>query len=606
MRNKSLKPQSTFKKLALAFLVIGVLPLIIVCIIFMRSYEGTAHRTIESNMQEASYFAHSKVYTLIENIDNSMELLYDYSNGSYDTLWAILESETLSENEKQNYVGTMLERLLQTDSSISAAHFVCSDGTSYSRFYSQQKALRVTPTFRHQLTPSQREDLRQFYIFPTANEGNWCIGSHDEVLSFARSYMDTRSLHAVDSVSLGTLYIDLRTDALDELLSSLHLGEGGNVAIIDGHSGKAVYLLHKDIEQPVLCELSPQGGQIEDGSVVLHYQPIGNTAYFLAVSFDQNELNSIHTANRTYLALILVFAVVLILTVSLLFSGRISTPARQLQRAMEEVRSGKLDTRVDIRSGDEMEYLGEGFNQMVENLSNTVEEVYMAQILQRDAELNALKMQIQPHYLYNTLDMIRMSALDSGDQRTARLIESLSRQMRHMMGNHRERVTLRQELDSLQEYGYIMSVRSEGKIQLRIEVADSDLGLYVPKLLLQPFVENAVKHGLKEKRGGGTILIDTARIGEVLQIMIFNDGLPIDSERLGHIRQFLETAPIGAQDEAGIVSVGMKNTYDRIKINCGSEYGFTLDSDENIGVVVTIRLPVWREEEPHAESTAGR
>ncbi len=605
MQNKSLKPQSTFQKLALAFLVIGVLPLIIVCIIFMRSYESTAHRTIESNMQEASYFAHSKVYALMENIDSSMELLYDYSSGPYDTLWAILESETLSENEKQNYVGTMLERLLQTDSSVSAAHFVCPDGTTYSRFYSQQKALRTTPTTHHRLNADQQQDLRQLYILPAANEGDWCSGSSDQVLSFARSYMDTRSLHTVDSVSLGTLYIDLRTDALDELLSSMHLGKGGNIAIIEGQSGKTVYRLHDGIEQPLLQELSPQGGRIEEGSVSLHYQPIGSTSYFLVVSFDQNELNSIHTDNHTYLALILVFAVVLTLTLSILFSGRISTPARQLKRAMEEVRGGNLSTRVNIRSGDEMEYLGEGFNQMVENLSNTVKEVYMAQILQRDAELNALKMQIQPHYLYNTLDMIRMSALDNNDHRTARLIESLSRQMRHVMGNHNKRVTLRQELDITQEYGYLMSIRSEGQIRIRIEVADSDLGLYVPTLLLQPFVENAVKHGLKEKRGGGTILIDAARMEDVLQVMIFNDGLPIDTERLSHIRRFLENSPIGAQDEAGIVSVGMKNTYDRIKINCGSEYGFTIDSDENMGVVVTIRLPIWREEDPHVESIVG-
>ena len=605
MQNKSLKPQSTFQKLALAFLVIGVLPLIIVCIIFMRSYEGTAHRTIESNMQEATYFAHSKVYALMESIDNSMEILYDYSSGPYDTLWAILESDTLSDSEKQNYVGAMLERLLQTDPAISAAHFVCPDGTTYSRFYSQQKALRSAPTARHQLTPVQQEDLRQFYILGAANEEQWCSGSHDQVLSFARSYMDTRSLYAVDSVSLGTLYIDLRTDALEELLSSMHLGKNGNISIVERHSGEIVYQLHEDIAQPALDGLSLQGGRIDDDGVSLHYQPIGNTFYFLAVSFDQNELNSIHTANRTYLALILVIAVVLILTLSILFSGRISTPARQLKRAMEEVRSGNLDTRVDIHSGDEMEYLGDGFNQMVENLSNTVEEVYMAQILQRDAELNALKMQIQPHYLYNTLDMIRMSALDNGDQRTSRLIESLSRQMRHMMSNHNKRATLRQELDITQEYGYLMSIRSEGQIRIRIEVADSDLGLYVPTLLLQPFVENAVKHGLKEKKGGGTILIDVARMQDVLQVMIFNDGLPIDAERLAHIRRFLETSPIGAQDEAGIVSVGMKNTYDRIKINCGSEYGFTIDSDENMGVVVTIRLPVWREEDPHVESTAG-
>lgn len=193
-----------------------------------------------------------------------------------------------------------------------------------------------------------------------------------------------------------------------------------------------------------------------------------------------------------------------------------------------------------------------------------------------------------------------MSALDQNDIRTARLIESLSRQLRYIMGTHQDRVTLRQELDNLQEYSILMSTRSEGRIKIRMEVADHDLNLYVPKLLLQPFVENAVKHGLKNKPEGGTILIEAIRLHDALQIMIFNDGIPIGTDRLEHIRTFLETSPLGARDETGVVSVGMKNTYDRIKLNCGREYGFTLDSDTHTGAVVTIRLPVWEEEVNHA------
>ena len=605
MLHKFPRPQSTFQKLSLAFLGIGVLPMIIVCLIFMRSYESTATRTIESNMQEATYFAHSKVGGLIESIDTSMNGLYDFSVGSYQSLWEILEDDTLGENEKQNYVGILLERLLQTDPAISAAHFVCPDGTTYSRFYSQQKSLRNTPTLRHQLPQDDHSDLRQLFILPAANESAWCSGSSDQVLTLSRNYMDTRSLYSVDSTALGTLYIDLRTEALDELLSSLQLGETGNVLLADHLSGQALYQLH-DGNMPPLEALTAEGGHFSNDDHTVYAASLGSTAYSLILSFDRNELYSVHTSNHTYLVLLLFFAVALTLTTALFFSGRISTPARQLTRAMEQVQGGDLTTQVDIRSGDEMEYLGEGFNRMVKDLRNTVEEVYMAQILQRDAELNALRVQIQPHYLYNTLDMIRMSALDSNDQQTARLIESLSRQMRHMLGSHKERVTLRQELDMLQEYGYLMSIRSEGRIQIRIEVADSDLDLYVPKLLLQPFVENAVKHGLKSKAEGGTILIETVRLPQHLQIMIFNDGLPIDAQRLSHIRHFLETAPIGGQDKSGIVSVGMKNTYDRIKINCGSEYGFTLDSDENIGVVVTIRLPIWREEDANVEGTSGR
>jgi len=600
------KPQSTFQKLSLAFLFIGVLPLILVCIIFMRSYENNVRYTIDSNMEEANYFAQSKCSQLVESIDYSMGLLYDFSNETYGTLWEILENDNLNANEKQMYIGLMLDELLKADPAVSAAHFVASDGTTYSRFYSQQKSLRAVPSLRHQLPANAANAPRQLYILPVENEAQWCNGSNDQVLTLARNYMDVRSLHAISSVSLGTLYVDLRTDELDSLLSSLQLGERGNIYIVDSNSKQVLYQLHsKDTE--LLSGTSDRDiSSFSDSDYTVYSQPIGDSNYQLMVCFDRQELYSISTANRTYLILLLTIVVVLILILSILFSGRISTPARQLKRAMEEVRSGNLDARVEIHSGDEMEYLGDSFNQMVETLGNTIEEVYVAQICQRDAELNALKMQIQPHYLYNTLDMIRMSALSQNDAETARLIESLSRQLRYMMGTHQDKVTLRQELDNLQEYSILMSTRSEGRIRIRMEAADCDLGLYIPKLLLQPFVENAVKHGLKDKPDGGTILIEAIRLPDTLQIMIFNDGKPIEPERLNHIRTFLETSPLGAKDEGGIVSIGMKNTYDRIKINCGNEYGFTIDSDETAGVVVTIRLPIWKEEKGYEEGPSGR
>lgn len=599
------KPQSTFQKLCLAFLLLGVLPMILVCLLFMRRYEGNAQATTKGNMEEANYFAQSKVETLIESIDRATEVLYDFSVGPYAALWEVLEDSELNDNEKQMYVGLMLDELLQANPAVSAAYFVTPDGSTYSRFYSQQKSLRTSLTVHHSLPEVDSSRQRQLFVLGMEEEGQWCNGSEDTVLTLARNYMDIRSLNAITTVSLGTLYVDVRTDALDELLSSLRLGEFGNVAIVEGRSAEVLYQLYPDVELPYLQELERGGGSYEDEHYSTFYQPIGDSAYHLMVTFDRQELNSIHSATRTYLFLTLAIAVVLILALSLLFSGRISTPARELKRAMEEVRCGNLNARVNIQSGDEMEYLGDGFNQMVENLSETIQEVYVAQICQRDAELNALKMQIRPHYLYNTLDVIRMGALEQEDIKTARLIESLSRQLRYITGDHQERVALRQELDSLQEYAVLIEARYEGRIKLKLEVADSDLSLYVPKLLLQPFVENAIKHGLRDKPEGGTILIEAVRLPDTLQIMVFNDGIPVDAERLEHIRTFLAHSEIGAQDAAGIVSVGMKNTYDRIKLNCGREYGFTLDSDENMGAVVTIRLPIWKGGRDHVEGTVG-
>lgn len=599
----SWRPRSTFQKLVLTFLLLGVLPLFCVCLIFLRGYEVSARLSLENTMEEANYYAQSKVEDLIGSVDQSMEYLYDYAEGEYTALYEVLESDTLTSNEKKMYVGVALDHFLQSDKAVSAAHLVTPDGTVYSRFYSQQKSLRESLPRERLLDLEDLGRLRQLHLLPQADEGAWCNGSTDQVLTLARNYMDTRSLHAVTQRVLATLYVDVRTAELDELLGSLRLGERGNAAIVDGQTGQVFYRLH-DGEFPLLDQLTGWGGSVTSGDYSVYYQYIGRSPYQLAVAFDRQSLYGVYTSGRALLFVILAVAMALVFLLGLRISGRISKPVRSLSAAMARLQQGDLTVRVDIPARDEMGRLGEGFNRMVEELGDTIQEVYVAELCQRNAELNALKMQIQPHYLYNTLDVIRMSALEEGEHKTARLIESLSCQLRYIMGDHRDRVSLRRELDALREYAVLVEARYEGRIHISIEARDEDLDLQVLKLLLQPFVENAIKHGLRDRPEGGTVLVEVSRQGGDLQIVILNDGAPIDPLRLEHIRDFLAHAPVGRQDPEGVVSVGMKNTFDRIRINCGANYGFTIDSDESMGVIVTMRLPVW-EEETHVEDPAG-
>ena len=593
MKNK-LPTLTTFQKLSLGFFLLGVLPMVLVCLLFMSRYEDNNMLTEEANMKEASYFAQVKICELIEGIDRSAEALYDYKPEDYSALYEVIEDSSLDLSAKAMYIDPLLDEVMKSDPAISAVYFITSDGDVFSRFYSQQKSLRSSNTNHHVLPERAAENPRNMFLIPVENESLWCHGSEDNIITIARNYMDPRSVGSLSGTSLGTLYIDLRTDRLDTLLSHLRLGEDGNVIISESDSNKEIYRLYPDSE---LQKDDSIGAS--DKRYSLFSFPIGKI-YTLTIAFDHQENLAMHTATRTYLLFTLAVATLVILGLSLFFSGRISTPARELKRAMGQLRDGNLSVRADIHSGDEMEYLADGFNQMVQELSDTIEEVYLAQICQRDAELNALKMQIQPHFLYNTLDIIRMSAFEHGDAKTARLIESLSGQLRYISDNHNERVTLREELDSLKEYGFLMNTRYEGRISLITEVSDSELELYIPKLLLQPFVENAVKHGLKTKSGGGTILVEALRLEDELRIMIFNDGFPIEASRLEHIKSFLAEAEIGQQDEKNIVGVGMKNTHDRIKLNCGKQYGFTIESNSAGGAIVTIRLPIWKEDKPSA------
>ncbi|MBR5490710.1 MAG: sensor histidine kinase [Oscillospiraceae bacterium] len=581
---------TTFQKLSLAFFLLGILPMVLICLLFMSRYEDSNMLTVQANMKEAGFYAQVKISEQIEGVDRAAEILYDYEAEPYSALYEILEDASLDKTSKERFISPLLRQILNSNPAVSAVYFITPDGEIFNSFYSQQKSLRSAHTEHHVLPSYSADNPRNMFLLPVENESLWCHGSEDDVITIARNYMDPRSVTSLSRISLGTLYIDLRTEKLGEMLSSLRLGETGNVLITNTRNNELIYSLY------------PQNGSalgVDSDFPANRYSlftyPIG-TDYLLTVAFDHQESLSMHTATRSYLLFILSIASLVILSLSLLFSGRISTPARELKRAMGQLRDGNLSVRADIHSGDEMEYLAEGFNQMVQELSDTIEEVYVAQICQRDAELNALKMQIQPHFLYNTLDIIRMSALEHEDAKTAKLIESLSGQLRYISDNHKEMVTLKEELDSLAEYAFLMETRYEGRINLKTEVADSLLRLYIPKLLLQPFVENAVKHGLKTKSDGGTILIEALEMGNELCIMIFNDGFPIEPERLEHIRSFLLNAEIGQHDENGIVGVGMKNTLDRIKLNCGKQYGFTLESSSSGGAVVTLKLPIRKEE----------
>ena len=198
-----------------------------------------------------------------------------------------------------------------------------------------------------------------------------------------------------------------------------------------------------------------------------------------------------------------------------------------------------------------------------------------------------------------------MTALENDDPETAELLESLSAQMRYVISDDHQEVPLERELTNIMDYFTIIRVRYKGRISVIVNIADEDRKIYVPKLLLQPLVENAIKHGLKEKEGNGHVILELNRSGDTVEITVMDDGLGVPKDQVNYIQTFLEESESGDRDPQGHVGIGMKNISDRIKLDYGDAYGLDFESYIGMGTIVKVRLP-YMEEEKHVESNTGR
>ncbi len=600
---------STFTKMTAFYIGFGMIPLVLISLMFFFWYHLDVMQSARSNYSQIADYVERNVSDLLETADETAGYLYDYSAGDYQYLYQILEDPGLSETGRQIYIDQMLQDMLQADPDISSVRFYREDGTSYLAFRVQGKnAQSGKPVLNGvEMAP---ENYHQMILMPTVSEEAYYTNTTDHVFSLVRSYMNTASVRASQEQCMGAVYLDINETAIAKRMERVNVGSQGSIAVLDPEEGQWLYASVPGVmdEEILRKGLSgrPKREIIREGKYWYFCCRVSDTDYYVVIRIFSEDVMDTYIKNRTYIFVILLFAILLLSLAYLVFSGRMNGPVRRLKNAMQQVQTGNLNVRVDIRTGDDMEYLGEGFNRMVSDLGRYIEEVYIANVCQKEAELNALKMQIQPHYLYNTLDVIRMTAVEQKDMRTARLLEGLGKQLRYVMGQQGERVPLYMELNSIQGYLVLMNARYQNKFQVNVNVADEDRGLLVLKLLLQPVVENSIKHGLRDKEGTGTLELNVKRLADCLEIVVMDDGVGMTPEETERLLQNLEKKGPAAPNEEGHVSVGLKNVYDRIKFTCGEAYGFTVASVAGMGTMVKYRLPVWEEEDDVEDDLSGR
>ena len=408
-----------------------------------------------------------------------------------------------------------------------------------------------------------------------------------------------------DFSPLGFIVLEVNRDQFFKGLSFLNADRSGRFVIVDG-GGKPLYYWPDNAggeeENEELYELATKARLQDEG-----FMPIGDK-WFAALQ--RNGLSGwsiVHMINAdtlykdaewvrtmTLAVFILTFAMGLVLANWI--SGTIRRPLHRLLLFIKMNGAPGPRIPVPFDPEDEVGQIGVRFLRMMDENKALHQQVYNALKKRKEAEIHALQAQINPHFLYNTLESLKWMAFARGQSDISEVVGMLGKYFRLTINKGRQVITVREELDHVQTYFQVLDFRYPGRFDLFFHFEEDLTHYYVPKFILQPIVENAIYHGLKKKDGEGTIAISGRTEQGVLIFQVTDDGLGIAPDRLAAIMEALD------QEETSL-TFGLKNVHDRLKLRYGEPFGIRLASEEGLYTTVTLSLPAITEaEERYHES----
>ncbi|NLG87782.1 MAG: sensor histidine kinase [Clostridiaceae bacterium] len=391
--------------------------------------------------------------------------------------------------------------------------------------------------------------------------------------------------------------VDMNFSVMEQLCKKVSLGKRGYIYVIDQY-GDIVYhpqqqliyvgLKHEDIKFAL---------EKEDGSY--YYDLMGerriitiNTVNYtnwkiIGISY-LDEIVENRKSLSTLVIFISIFSLLFVIAASLFVSAKISEPIKKLEREMKKVESGNFDIDIDIddQGEDEVKSLSRAFNMMVKRIRNLMEQIISEQEAKRKSELKALQAQINPHFLYNTLDSIVWMNENKDYAGVTTMVAALSQFFRISISRGKELIPVSDELEHIKSYLTIQKIRYKNKFTFSIDAQTEALEYKTLKLILQPIVENAIYHGVEQLYDEGIINIKVSVEGKTVLFQVTDNGYGIKPDILKNILNRKEDG------KAGQGGVGLKNVDERIKLFFGEQYGIEIFSTLDVGTTVNIRIPV--------------
>ncbi len=602
------KKLNLYQKFALVMVALGLFPILVLVTFIFNSIMENYQVSLQENYKQAAIYMCSSVENMLTIYDNASTLLYQYSeeqqewnanySNNYDNLRQILAGEIyepeVMEHKRSSAVTLFLKSIENIDSYIYSTHLLTDNeeiGKMSFHFSLRNTFFKNEDVFSEMMNFEQWDrSYKGLYLLPT-HETHYFNGAGAQVFTVARNYYDIRGVIGKEKY-VGTLFINVDIEKLKLITKKMGLDDTQQFYLVSENGDCFFSNQENCIGKNLVSEgLMPQQS---NKTVVIATEP---NAYGMKVimTVDTCEVFDEIYSMRYTMYLFLIACAVALMVASLFFSRRLTRPIHNMMNSMSQMENGNFEIELPVESEDEIGVLSARFNRMSQELKNYINQSYVAQIKKNEAELTALKSQIYPHFLYNTLEIIRMTALENDDLQVSQMIEALSEQIHYLIGPFKDMVSLEKEVDIVSKYVYLLNCRIEGKIVLNVNAPGSK-EILVPRLILQPIVENAYVHGIKPKKSRGCVMIEALRKDNILEISVMDNGVGMDAEAVKQIGKLLEGNEPGIKNEYNWQSIGLKNVHDRIRYLYGDEYGIHLTSNVGVGTIVQVILP-WQEVE---------
>lgn len=399
-------------------------------------------------------------------------------------------------------------------------------------------------------------------------------------------------------------FVDLNYSAIKNLCEKISLGSKGYVYILD-ENGKIIYhpkqqLLNSGIRKELIDEVqnSPYSNFItgtDDNPQLYTISRSEMTKWTVVGVAYLNEMMGKREETQLSYVMIAIMLFSVALLISIFLSREITRPIKKLETSMKEVEKGNFDNlKIENTERNEIGSLTRSFHRMTKEIQQLMQQNIEEQSAKRKSELRALQSQINPHFLYNTLDSIIWMAEGGKNKEVVLMTASLAKLLRQSISNEAELVSIRKEVEYVKQYLTIQNMRYKDKLEFEINVDSHILEREIVKLTLQPLVENAIYHGIKYKDGKGLIRISGKEEQKFVVLKIYDNGAGMSEEQIQKIFQ--------KKDQKEDTGVGILNVQNRLQLYFGKEYGLTYESKPLEGTTVIVRIPnAYWEEEEHAD-----